>query len=48
VTTTDTTTLTALFAAFAATMAWAEMFTRQYTAACASAGTSGQRRRHPF
>jgi hypothetical protein len=51
VTTTDTVTLaalTALFAVFAATMAWAETLTRRHIAAHAPVLTSSQRKRPPF
>jgi hypothetical protein len=51
VTTTDTVTLaalTALFAVFAATMAWAEMLTRRHIAAHVPVLTSSQRKRPPF
>jgi hypothetical protein len=40
--------LTALFAVFAATMAWAEMLTRRHIAAHVPVPTSSQRKRSPF
>ena len=51
VTTADTFTLvalTALFALFAATMAWAEMLTRRHSAARVHVLTSSQRKRRSF
>jgi hypothetical protein len=51
VTTTDIimlVTLTGLFAAFAATMAWLETFTRRHTAVRASADTPGPRKGRPL
>jgi hypothetical protein len=48
VTATETIALTVLFAAFAATMAWAEILTRRHIAICDSVDTSHRRKRRSF